>query len=53
MNYLSSAILLTLTEWIKNAFYFDTTAASLFVTGETTVKDFTPVVTVYYLRAAA
>jgi hypothetical protein len=37
----------------KNTFYFDTTAASLFVTGETVVKVFIPVVTVYYLRVAA
>jgi hypothetical protein len=39
-------------DWIQNT-YFDTTAASLFVTGETTVKAFIPVVTVYYLRVAA
>jgi hypothetical protein len=36
-------------DWIQNT-YFETTAAGLFVTGETTVKVFIPVVTVYYLR---
>jgi hypothetical protein len=51
---LCSTVLLreTLTDWIKNT-YFDTTAASVFGTGETTVKVFIPVVTVYYLRVAA
>jgi hypothetical protein len=37
-----------LADWIKNT-YFDTAAASVFVSGETAVK----VVTVYYLRVAA
>jgi hypothetical protein len=40
-------------DWIKNTFYLDTTAASVFVTGEIIVKVFSPVVTVYYLRVAA
>jgi hypothetical protein len=39
-------------DWIKNI-YFDTTAASVFVTGETILKIFIPVITVYYLRIAA
>jgi hypothetical protein len=42
----------TLADWIQNT-YLDTTTASLFVTGETTVKVFILVVTVYYLRVAA
>jgi hypothetical protein len=41
-----------LADWMKNT-CLDTTAASLFVTGETVVKVFIPVVTVYYLRVAA
>jgi hypothetical protein len=50
-----SAILFreTLVDWIKNAFYFDTIAESIFVTGETMGKVFIPMVTVYYLRVAA
>jgi hypothetical protein len=50
-----SAIILreTLVDWMKNTLYLDTTAASLFVTGETTVKVFISVVTIYYLRVAA
>jgi hypothetical protein len=43
----------TLADWIKNTFYQGTAAASLFVTSETAVKIFIPVVTVYYLRVAA
>jgi hypothetical protein len=42
----------TLADWIQNT-YFDTTASSVFVTAETIVKVFIPVVTVYYLRVAA
>jgi hypothetical protein len=40
-------------DWIQNTVYFDKTAASLFVIGETAVNVFIPVVTVYYLRVAA
>jgi hypothetical protein len=49
-----SAILLrdTLAVWIQNT-YVDTTAASVLVTDETTVKVFILVVTVHYLRVAA
>jgi hypothetical protein len=42
----------TLADWIKNTFYLDTPAASVFVTDETNVKVFIPVVTVYYLLVA-
>jgi hypothetical protein len=42
----------TLADWIKNT-YFDTAASSVFVTGETDLKAFILVVTVYYLRVAA
>jgi hypothetical protein len=48
-----SAIILreSFADWIQNT-YLGTTAARVFVTGETTIKVFIPVVTVYYLRVA-
>jgi hypothetical protein len=53
LNSLSAVLLReSSADWIKNT-YLDTTAAILFVTGETIVKVFIPVVTVYYLRVAA
>jgi hypothetical protein len=42
-----------LPDWIKNGFYFDTTAASVFVALETIVKISIPAITAYYLRVAA
>jgi hypothetical protein len=39
-------------EHLLKPLYFDTSAASVFVTAETTVKVFIPVVMVYYLRLA-
>jgi hypothetical protein len=38
-------------DWMQNTFYFDTTA-KLFVTGETAVNGFIPVVSAYYLLVA-
>jgi hypothetical protein len=47
----------TLADWIKNAFWEPSisyrTDASIFVTAETTLRFFMPVVTLYYLRVAA
>jgi hypothetical protein len=44
-------------DWVENTFWNPsisyTTAASVFVIAEITVKVFIPVVTVYYLRVAA
>jgi hypothetical protein len=42
-----------LADWIENTSYLDTTAASIFVTAETTFKICIPVITVCYLHVAA
>jgi hypothetical protein len=54
LNCLCSAILLreSFAGWIQNNLFLDTTAASVFITGETSVTVFIPMVTVYYLRIA-